>query len=259
MNRSTALVIFAAAAAAPIAGAAVINSAVATSLTLSNSTASAFTASGLSSKQSGIADKGTLIGTFGANAGIYTCYQVQQIGAAGSGSHGGNVYSVNVIVGAAKKVGPFAQFYKDAIALWSDTLGGAAITNAAVAFGSGGGGLSFDDFGVGTTALAIETSQGDGVCTQRADPMQYADATAMQYPTAGFINADGTLGFAQAFSVNSLWQQGIDISSYFDGNLAAFNINGYSTSVFVEAYSVPAPGAVAVLAVAGLAGRRRRA
>lgn len=258
MNRTTLLAATAAAGIAHVSAAAVINSAVATSLTFSNSTASTFTASGTSSRQSGIGDRGTVIGTFGSNAAIYTCYQVQLLSGV-TGANGGNVYSVNVIVGSARNQGPFAQFYRSAIALSSDTLGGAAITNSLVSFGAGGGGLSFDDFGVGTTALALATSEGDGSCTQRADPAAFSDATAMQYPSAGTINADGTLGFTMSFSAASLWQQGSDVSEFFGGNLAAFNINGYSTTMFVEAYQVPAPGAIAVLGMAGLAARRRRA
>ena len=258
MNRKTLIVSALAAAVAPIAGAAVINSAVATSLVLANNGGS-FTASGNSSKQSGIGDKGTLIGTFGANSDIYTCYQVQLLGT-GTGAHGGNEYSVSVVVGSAKKQGPFAQFYKSAIALSTDTIAGAALKTATVSFGAGGGGLSFDDFGAGSTALAIDAAQGGGTSTQRADPLQYADANPTQYGNVGTINADGTLGFVAAFNVNSLWQQGSDVSSYFGGNLAAFDIYGYSTSMFVEAYApAPAPGAIALVGLAGLASRRRRA
>jgi len=49
-----------------------------------------------------------------------------------------------------------------------------------------------------------------------------------------------------------------DVSSLFGGNLGANQIRGFSSGFFVEVVKVPAPGAMALMAVAGLAIRRRR-
>lgn len=262
MNRSTLLISALAAALAPIAGASVIVSSVSTSLAFGNSAGSSVFA-GTSSKSAGLTDLGTLLGTVGTNAGIRTLYQVNMLGAAGSGSHGGNVYQVTVSVGSITPgFRNWASFYKSPIFLSTDTVAGSAISYATVSFGAGSGGLSFNDFGVGTTALAMDTSQGNGDATMKSNPSNFGyDPTPSQYPSAGSINADGTLGFSLTYNVNSLWSLGQNVGGDYGGNLAAYDINGFATSMYVEAYSspVPAPSAVALLGVAGLAGRRRRA
>jgi MYXO-CTERM domain-containing protein len=261
MIRSALFVSGLAVAIAPIAGAAVIASSVATSLSLGNSVGSSVFA-GTSSKSAGLTDMGTLLGTLGTNAGVRTLYQVNAVGAAGSGSHGGNVYAVTVTVGSITPgFRGWQSFYKSPIALSTDTISGAAISSATVSFGAGGGGLAFNDFGVGTTALAMETSQGNGDAAMKSNPSNFGyDPNASQYPSAGSINADGTLGFSLTYNASSLWNLGSNVSSDYAGNLAAYDINGFATTMYVEAYApAPAPGAIALVGLAGLASRRRRA
>jgi hypothetical protein len=76
--------------------------------------------------------------------------------------------------------------------------------------------------------------------------------------TYATVAADGSVGFSTAFNVASLWVNPTDVSSLFNGNLAEYEIRGFNSSFFVEVIEVPAPGALALLGAAGLAGRRRR-
>jgi MYXO-CTERM domain-containing protein len=76
--------------------------------------------------------------------------------------------------------------------------------------------------------------------------------------TYASIAADGSVGFSTSFNVSSLWVNPTDVSSFFNGNLAEYQVRGFNSSFFVEVVAVPAPGAVALFGLAGLAGRRRR-
>lgn len=243
------------------ASAAVVASSVLTSVNFTGTGANqAYSAS--INKAGGIADTGTLIGQFGANAQIRGKWSAQMVGAAGTGTNGGNVYAVSVIVGSIIKIGPFAQNYTQPIVNAGDTLGGVTITGATVGFGAGGGGLRFDDFG-GTNQLIIDNSgnYGDASYVMKCDPnFLFGGATSNPSlaPTFASVASDGSVGFLTSFNVNSLYETGADVSFLFGGDLAAGQIRGFSSAFFVEVVAVPAPGAMALLAVAGLAGGRRR-
>ena len=71
------------------------------------------------------------------------------------------------------------------------------------------------------------------------------------------VASDGSVGFATSFSVSSLYVGVTDVSSFFAGNLAEYQIRGFNSSFFVEVVQVPAPGALALLGAAGLVSRRR--
>lgn len=242
------------------ASAAVVASSVLTSVNFTGNGANqAYSAS--INKAGGIADTGTLIGQFGTNAQIRGKWSAQMVGAAGSGTNGGNVYAVSVIVGSIIKIGPFAQNYTQPIINVGETLGGVPITGASIGFGVGGGGLTFDDFG-GTNQVVIDNSglYGDASYIMRCDPNFSTGVTGLPslIPTYASIASDGSVGFQTSYSVSSLYENGFDVSSYFGGDLTAGQIRGFSNNFFVEVVAVPAPGAMALLAVAGLAGARRR-
>lgn len=247
------------------ASAAVIVSNVNSSVTMGNSSATQSVSAAISA-QVGISGTGTALGTFGSAAfPVRGFYRVQALGAAGSGAHGGNLYTVTVVLGAIKKVGPFAQTYKDAVVQSGYTVGGASATFADLAFGVGSGGLAFNDFGVGTTRLYIDALNDNAGFSMNCDPygtsgvpFQVTGATTNR-PSAAFVNADGTVGFSTRWDANDLWQQGSDVSSFFGGNLAAFDISGFGSTFVVEAATaVPAPGAFALMGLAGFVSRRRR-
>lgn len=213
-------------------------------------------------KQVNIGDIGTVIGTFGTNASIRGRWSAQMVGAAGSGANGGNVYGITVQIGSCKKIGPFARDYLDAVLLPTDQIGGSAITNAAIGFGVGGGGLKFDDFG-GANQILIDNSGsfGDAAYSMRTDP-NFAGFGVTGVPslmsTYASVAGDGSVGFATSFNVSSLWVNPDNVSSLFNGNLTEWEVRGFNSSFFVEVVAVPAPGAMALLGLAGLAGRRRR-
>jgi MYXO-CTERM domain-containing protein len=242
---------------ASIAGAAVTTTNVASTVTLSG-TGGSQSFSAAIKRQSGIADTGTLMGQFGANTPIKGRWSAQLVG----GANGGNVYAITVQMGSILQVGPFAQTYTQPIALSTDLIGGSVVTGASIGFGVGGGGLVFDDFG-GANQILIDNSglYGDANYNMRVDPNFEpngisGDPSLMN--TYATVAADGSVGFITSFNVSSLYI-GIDnVSSFFNGNLAENQIRGFNSSFFVEVVSVPAPGAVALFGLAGLAGRRRR-
>jgi hypothetical protein len=213
-------------------------------------------------RQINIGDTGTVIGTFGTNADIRGRWSAQMVGAAGSGANGGNVYAIAVQIGSSKRIGPFARDYQDAVLLPTDQIGGSVITNASLGFGVGGGGLKFDDFG-GVNQILIDNTGtfGDAAYSMRTDP-NFAGFGVTGVPslmsTYASIAADGSVGFATSFDVSSLWVNPDNVSSLFNGNLAEWEVRGFNSSFFVEVVAVPAPGAMALLGLAGLAGRRRR-
>ena len=247
-----------AALAAGTAGAAVNSTSVSTNLSLNSTvvgTAGIFA-------NSGISDIGTYMGQVGTNSAIRGKYAAQMVGAAGSGAHGGNVYAVTVTVGSiATGPGPFANAYGTNIISSTDTIGGQTIGSAALGFGVGSGGLTFDDFGGANTIYIDAGTYGDANYNMKIDP-SVADSVTNNpalWPTMAQINTDGSVGFSTAFYANALYLQGSDVSSYFSGNLAAFSIRGFNSSFFVEVTAVPTPGAIALIGLAGLTGRRRRA
>jgi MYXO-CTERM domain-containing protein len=240
--------------------AAVVASSVTASVNLASGSGSAYYSAGIN-KAGAPRDTGTLIGQFGTNAQIRGKWTAQMVGTAGSGAHGGNVYAIGVTIGSIIKVGPFAQSFTQPIVDVGNTIGGAAITSATVGFGAAGGGLRFDDFG-GANQLYIDNSgtYGDASYSMRTDPNFSGGVTpnpSLQ-PTFASVASDGSVGFLAQFNVNSLWDTGVDVSQFFGGNLAAGQIRGFSNGFFVEVAAVPAPGAMALLGVAGLAGSRRR-
>jgi hypothetical protein len=213
-------------------------------------------------KQINIGDTGTVIGTFGTNASIRGRWSAQMVGAAGSGANGGNVYAIAVQIGSSKKVGPFARDYQDAVLFQTDRIGGSVITDASIGFGVGGGGLRFDDFG-GVNQIRIDNTGtfGDAGYSMRTDP-NFASFGVTGVPslmsTYATVAADGSVGFATSFNVSSLWVNPDNVSALFNGNLTEWEVRGFNSAFFVEVVAVPAPGAMALLGLAGLAGRRRR-
>jgi hypothetical protein len=213
-------------------------------------------------RQSGIADIGTLMGQYGSNPAIRGRWSAQLVGGAGAGANGGNVYAIAVQIGSIRLVGPFAQTYTQAVINPTDFIGGSAITDASIGFGVGGGGLTFDDFG-GNNRIVVDNTGafGDAVYSMRIDPNfepQGVTGIPSLMSTYATIAADGSVGFSTTFNVASLWVNPTDVSSFFNGNLAEYQIRGFNSSFFVEVIEVPAPGALALLGAAGLAGRRRR-
>lgn len=209
----------------------------------------------------GIGDTGTLIGQFGTNAQIRGKWTATLVGGAGTGTNGGNVYAVSVVIGSIIKIGPFAQNYTQPIINTGETLGGVTITGASLGFGVGGGGLRFDDFGGANQAIIDNTGlYGDASYIMRCDPNFSPGVTGNPalMNTFASVAADGSVGFSTSYSVSSLYENGFDVSSFFGGDLTAGQIRGFSSNFFVEVVQVPAPGAAAVLAIAGLAGGRRR-
>lgn len=251
----------AAASFVSLANAAVTVTNVAASVTLSGAGGSLdYTAS--INRQAGIADIGTLMGQYGANPAIRGRWSAQLVGGAGGGANGGNVYAITVQIGSIRQIGPFAQTYTQAVLLPTDQIGGAAITNAAIGFGAGGGGLVFDDFG-GANQILIDNSgfYGDAAYSMRTDPNfaglgVTADPSLMS--TYATVAADGSVGFVTSFNVASLFAGAADVGSLFNGNLTEYEVRGFNSSFFVEVVAVPAPGAVALFGLVGLAGRRRR-
>ena len=212
-------------------------------------------------RQSGIGDIGTLMGQYGSNPTIRGRWSAQMVGSAGAGANGGNVYAIAVQIGSIRQVGPFAQTYTQAIINPTDFIGGSAITGASIGFGVGGGGLTFDDFGGNNRILIDNTGAfGDAVYSMRIDPNfepQGVTGIPSLMSTYATIAADGSVGFSTTFNVASLWVNPTDVSSFFNGNLAEYEIRGFNSSFFVEVIEVPAPGALALLGAAGLVGRRR--
>jgi hypothetical protein len=264
MKLSHSVVVLTALAASAAASAAVIVSNVSSSVTMGNSSATQSVSAAISA-QVGISGLGTSLGTFGsAPAATRGFYRVQALGAAGSGAHGGNLYTITVVLGAIKKVGPFAQTYKDPIVQSAYTVGGSAASYADLAFGAGSGGLKFDDFGAGTTRMYVDSLNDNAGFSMNCDPygtsgvaFQVTGATTNR-PEAAFVNADGSVGFSTRWNSNNLWQQGTNVSSFFSGNLAAFDISGFGSTFVVEAANaVPAPGAIALVGLAGFVKRRR--
>jgi hypothetical protein len=199
---------------------------------------------------------------FGANATIRGRWSAQLVGGAGAGANGGNVYAITVQIGSIVQSGPFAQPYTQSILQPTDVIGGSFITGASIGFGVGGGGLRFDDFG-GLNQIIIDNTGtfGDAGYRMRVDPNfdpQGLSALPSLMPTYASVAADGSVGFATNFDVSSLWAGITDVSSLFNGNLAEYQVRGFNSSFFVEVVQVPAPGAMALLGVAGLAHRRRR-
>jgi hypothetical protein len=262
--RSSSLVLLsslAVAGCASLASAAVISGPVTASVLLSGTGGNVSYSAGIN-KQGGIADTGTLIGQFGANAAIRGRWSAQLIGGAGAGANGGNVYAITVQIGSIVQSGPFAQPYTQAILQPTDVLGGSFITGASIGFGVGGGGLRFDDFG-GLNQIIIDNTGtfGDAGYRMRVDPNfdpQGLSALPSLMPTYASVAADGSVGFATNFDVSSLYAGITDVSSLFNGNLAEYQVRGFNSSFFVEVVQVPAPGAMALLGFAGLARRRRR-
>lgn len=247
--------------AASAADAAVTTTSVASSITFSGLGGSQPYAASIN-RQSGIADTGTLMGQFGTNAAIRGRWTAQAVGTPGAGANGGNVYAITVQIGSIRTIGPFAQAYTQPIMLPTDRIGGSLITATSVGFGVGGGGLAFDDFG-GANQILIDNSGafGDANYTMRVDPNfepQGITGLPSLMSTYATIAGDGTVGFQTTFSVSSLYVGGTDVSSFFSGNLAEYEIRGFNSSFFVEVVQVPAPGAVALLGIAGLTSRRRR-
>jgi len=212
--------------------------------------------------QSGIGDTGALLGQFGTNAQIRGRWSAQMVGGAGAGANGGNVYAVAVQIGSIIKIGPFAQTYTQAILQPTDQIGGSAITNASIGFGVGGGGLKFDDFG-GLNQIIIDNTGGfgDAAYSMRVDPnFEPFGVTGVPSLMSSYasIAGDGSVGFATSFNASSLWVNPTDVSSFFNGNLNEYQVRGFNSSFFVEVVQVPAPGAMALLGLAGIVGRRRR-
>ena len=212
-------------------------------------------------RQVGISDTGTFMGQFGSNVAIRGRWTAQLIGGTGAGANGGNVYSINVQIGSIIQQGPFAQTYTQPVILPTDTIGGSAITLASLGFGVGGGGLRFDDFG-GANQILIDNSGafGDPNFIMRLDPNfeSYVTGNPSLMSTYATVAVDGSVGFATSFDVSQLFLGITDVSSFFNGNLAEYQIRGFNSGFFVEVVQVPGPGGLTLLAFAGLAGRRRR-
>lgn len=263
MNRSPIALCAAVAAVSLVsfAGAAVVVNPVNASVSFSG-TGGSLDYSAAISKQLNIGDIGTVIGQYGTNAAIRGRWSAQLVGGEGAGAHGGNVYAIAVQIGSCKKIGPFARDYQDAVLLAGDGIGNAVITNASIGFGVGGGGLRFDDFG-GANQILIDNSGsfGDAAYSMRTDP-NFAGFGVTGVPglmnTYATVAADGSVGFSTTFNVSSLWVAPDDVSALFNGNLTEWEVRGFNSSFFVEVVSVPAPGAIALLGLAGLAARRRR-
>ena len=244
----------AAASFVSLANAAVTVTNVAASVTLSGAGGSVdYTAS--INRQAGIADIGTLMGQYGANPAIRGRWSAQLVGGAGGGANGGNVYAITVEIGSIRQIGPFAQTYTQAVLLPTDQIGGAAITNAAIGFGAGG------EFGRHTAIADNSGFYGDAAYSMRTDPNfaglgVTADPSLMS--TYATVAADGSVGFVTSFNVASLFAGAADVGSLFNGNLTEYEVRGFNSSFFVEVVAVPAPGAVALFGLVGLAGRRRR-
>lgn len=243
------------------AQAAVIVNPVAASVTISGAGGS-LNYGGNINIQSGIGDTGALLGQFGANAQIRGRWTAQAVGAAGSGTNGGNVYAITVQIGSIIKIGPFAQTYTQAILQPTDQIGGSAITSATISFGAGGGGLKFNDF-AGANQILIDNSglYGDANFRMRVDPNfepNGVSANPALMNTYATVAGDGSVGFTTSFDASSLWVAPTDISSFFNGNLTENQVRGFNSSFFVEVVAVPAPGAMALLGLAGVVGRRRR-
>jgi hypothetical protein len=261
MRSSILVAAIAAGSLASLASAAVVTTNVASSLTLSGAGGSQ-TYSASINRQAGLSDTGTFMGQFGSNAAVRGRWSAQAVGAAGSGTNGGNVYAIAVQIGSIVVSGPFAQTYTQAILQPTDLLGGSLITGASLGFGVGGGGLLFNDFG-GANQILIDNSglYGDAFYSMRVDPNfepQGVTGLPSAMSTYASIAADGSVGFSTSFNVSSLWVNPTDVSSFFNGNLAEYQVRGFNSSFFVEVVAVPAPGAIALLGLAGLAGRRRR-
>ncbi|MCX5650823.1 MAG: hypothetical protein NTU45_05470 [Planctomycetota bacterium] len=213
-------------------------------------------------QQSGTGDTGVLFGRFGMNAQIRGRWSAQMVGAAGAGANGGNVYSITVQIGSIVQVGSVAEAYAEAIVQPTDRIAGSMITSASIGFGVGGGGLRFDDFG-GQNRLIIDNTGAFGDAryamqvTPDFDAMGSTGDPALM-PTYASIAGDGSVGFATTFSASSMWGGSYNWSSTFNGNLAEWEVRGFNSSFFVEVVSVPAPGAAALLGLAGVVGRRRR-
>ncbi len=251
----------AAASVLPTAHAAVTTNNVSTSLTFTG-TGGSQNYSAAIKRQVGIADTGTLMGQFGTNTAIRGRFSAQAVGAAGAGANGGNVYAINVQIGSILQVGPFAQTYTQPILTATDRIGGSLITGASINFGLGGGGLVFDDFG-GANQILIDNSGsfGDANYRMRVDPNfdpQGLSGLPSLMNTYATVAGDGSVGFSTSFDVSALYAGITDVSSLFNGNLTEWEVRGFNSSFFVEVVSVPAPGAVALFGLAGLAGRRRR-
>jgi hypothetical protein len=260
-NAALSIVVAASAAIAGSAQAGVISNPVTASVAFGGAGGSVNYTNAIN-KQINIGDTGTIIGTFGTNASIRGRWSAQLVGGEGAGANGGNVYAIAVQIGSSKKIGPFARDYLDAVLFPTDQIGGSAITNASIGFGVGGGGLRFDDFG-GVNQILIDNTGtfGDAAYSMRTDP-NFAGFGVTGVPslmsTYATIAADGSVGFATSFDVSSLWVNQDNVSSLFNGNLAEWEVRGFNSSFFVEVVAVPAPGAAALLGLAGLMGRRRR-
>ncbi|MCX5650822.1 MAG: hypothetical protein NTU45_05465 [Planctomycetota bacterium] len=248
-------------ALASSAQAAVVVNPVTASVTFAGAGGSLGSASAIN-RSGGPADIGTVIGAVGSNASIRGRWTAQMVGAAGSGSNGGNVYSVVVTIGSSKKVGPFARDYQDVVLASGDQIGGSSVTSASIGFGVGGGGLMFDDFG-GVNQILIDNSglYGDAGYSMRVDP-NFAPYGVTGLPslmsTYAMVAGDGSVGFSTTFNASSLWVAPDDVSGLFGGNLAANEVRGFASQFFVEVVAVPAPGAMALLGLAGVVGRCRR-
>lgn len=262
MNRSPIALCAAVAAVSLVsfAGAAVVVNPVNASVSFSG-TGGSLDYSAAISKQLNIGDIGTVIGQYGTNAAIRGRWSAQLVGGEGAGAHGGNVYAIAVQIGSCKKIGPFARDYQDAVLFAGDGIGNAVITNASIGFGVGGGGLRFDDFG-GANQILIDNSGafGDANYVMRMDPNfeQYVTGNPSLMPSYATVAADGSVGFATSFDVSQLFVGITDVSSFFNGNLAEYQIRGFNSAFFIEVVQVPGPGGLALIAAAGLVGRRRR-
>lgn len=243
------------------ASAGVIASTVATSVLFSGTGGSVNYGAGIN-RQGGLADTGTLIGQFGTNTPIRGRWTAQAVGGAGAGANGGNVYAVTVQIGSILQVGPFAQTYTQPVINPTDRIGGGVIDFASIGFGVGGGGLRFDDFGGNNQILIDNTGTfGDANYRMRVDPNFEPNGISglpSLMSTYATIASDGSVGFATTFSVSSLYVGVTDVSSFFAGNLAEYQIRGFNSSFFVEVVQVPAPGALAVLGAATFVGRGRQ-
>jgi hypothetical protein len=167
-----------------------------------------------------------------------------------------------VQIGSIIKIGPCAQTYTQAILQPTDQIGGSAITNASIGFGVGGGGLKFNDFG-GLNQILIDNSGsfGNAVYSMRVDPNfepQGITGVPSLMSTYASIAGDGSVGFSTTFDASSLWVNPTNVSSLFNGDLTEYQVRGFNSSFFVEVVQVPAPGAMALLGLAGIVGRRRR-
>jgi len=246
------------AACAGLAHAGVIPSTPSTSLALGNASGAWQTiASGTSNQQAGIADIGTYLGNFGY-ADIRSNYQVSSIPDAGP--NGGNMYLVTVRVGSIRKVGPFARFYDQTIIDFGATVSGATITGATVSFGMGSNGLLFDDFGA-ATSLIIDSSNSTGYTNYA---MKINDGVPTDIHTnysselaAAVVNPDGSVGFSINYNVSQLFNMGTNVSEFFNGDLAAFPINGFANQFVVEVIPAPTTGLAFGLGIAAMRRRRR--